>query len=90
VTQLVQAGTITQAQAQAVDAQIQAGRIDTESLMSSAGLSAAQMQAVNDKLIAIKKSLAAQAPAGAVKQKPSGPAPINCSAVRASRAKATR
>ena len=57
VAQLVQAGTITDAQAQVVDADIQAGSIDPQQLVASGTLSSAQMQAVNDRLVAVKESV---------------------------------
>ena len=57
VAQLVQAGTITDAQAQILDADIQTGSIDPQQLVASGTLSSAQMQAVNDRLVAVKQSL---------------------------------
>jgi hypothetical protein len=59
IAQLVQAGTITAAQGQALDAQIESGSMDPQQMVSRGVLSASQMAAVNDRLIAIKKSLAA-------------------------------
>jgi hypothetical protein len=80
VAQLVQAGTIDAAQGRAVDAQIETGRMDPEQMVSRGVLTAAQMATVNDRLVAVKKSLAAQAPpAGAAGDKPA-PAPLNCAA----------
>lgn len=57
VAQLVQAGTITDAQAHVLDADIQAGSIDPQQLVANGTLSSAQMQAVNDRLAAVKQSL---------------------------------
>jgi hypothetical protein len=62
VAQLVQAGTITAAQGRAVDAQIETGSMDPDQMVARGVLSASQMAAVNDRLVAVKKSLAAQAP----------------------------
>ncbi|MBV9000465.1 MAG: hypothetical protein JO304_15495 [Solirubrobacterales bacterium] len=59
VAQLKQAGTITDAQARVIDADIQAGSIDPQQLVASGTLTSAQMQAVNDRLVAVKRSLAA-------------------------------
>lgn len=64
VTQLQRAGTITAAQAHTLDAAIESGRIDPDKLVAEHVLSAAQMKAVNDKLVAIKMSLAGPANAG--------------------------
>jgi Asp-tRNA(Asn)/Glu-tRNA(Gln) amidotransferase B subunit len=63
VAQLVQAGTISAAQGRAVDAQIQTGSMDPQQMVSSGVLTASQMSAVNDKLRAVKESLAPQQPA---------------------------
>jgi hypothetical protein len=57
VAQLAQAGTITDAQAHVLDADIEAGSIDPQQLVSSGTLSSAQMQAVGDRLASIKRSL---------------------------------
>jgi hypothetical protein len=62
IAQLVQAGTITAAQGRTLDAQIESGSMDPQQMVSRGVLTAAQMAAVNDRLIAIKKSLAASAP----------------------------
>ena len=62
VAQLVQAGTITAAQGRALDAQIATGSMDPHQMVDRGVLSAAQMAAVNDRLVAVKKSLAAQGP----------------------------
>lgn len=58
VAQLVQAGTINQGQADILDAGIRAGSIDDSQLVANGTLSAAQMQAVDDRLKAVKESLA--------------------------------
>lgn len=57
VAQLVQAGTITDAQAQVLDADIRAGSIDPQQLVANGTLSSAQIQAVNDSLVTVKQSL---------------------------------
>jgi hypothetical protein len=58
VAQLAQAGTITDAQAHVLDADIRAGSIDPQQLVASGTLSSVQMQAVGDRLDAVKRSLA--------------------------------
>jgi hypothetical protein len=58
VAQLVQAGTITNAQAQVLDADIRAGSIDPEQLVAGGTLTSVQMNAVGDRLAAVKRSLA--------------------------------
>jgi hypothetical protein len=63
VQQLVAAGTITTAEAQTVDREIQAGRVDTDSL-TAAGFTSAQLDAVQQALSNTKRSLAS-ASAGA-------------------------
>jgi hypothetical protein len=70
IAQLQQAGTITAAQARTLDAAIESGHIDPDKLVADGVVTAAQMKAVNDKLIAIKMSLAAQAHAGGSGSKP--------------------
>ncbi len=60
IEQLVDNGTITAAEGQAVDREIRAGRIDTDTLASS-GLSRTQLQAVNQALGNIKRALARNA-----------------------------
>jgi hypothetical protein len=70
IAQLQQAGTITAAQAQTLDTAIESGRIDSEKLVADHVLTADQMKAVNDKLIAIKMSLAAAAHPGGAPGKP--------------------
>jgi hypothetical protein len=61
VAQLQQAGTITAGQARTLDAAIQSGRIDPEKLVADHVLTAAQMKAVGDRLVAVKMGLASQA-----------------------------
>jgi hypothetical protein len=58
VAQLVQAGTINDAQARVLDADIRAGSIDSNELVANGTLSSAQMQAVMERLGAVKRSLA--------------------------------
>jgi hypothetical protein len=58
IQQLVDNGTITAAQGQAVDREIDAGRIDTATLASS-GLTATQLEAVEQALGGAKSALAA-------------------------------
>ena len=70
VAALQQDGTITAAQARTVDAAIESGRIDSDKMVADHVLTAAQMKTVNDKLIAIKMSLA-QAAHGGVSMTPS-------------------
>lgn len=67
VAQLEQAGTINAAQARVLDADIRSGSMDTNQLVANGTLSSAQMQAVNNRLIAVKRSLA-----------PAGSAPSAC------------
>jgi hypothetical protein len=62
VAQLVQAGTITAAQGRALDAQIETGSMNPDQMVARGVLSAAQMAKVNDRLVAVKKSLAPQGP----------------------------
>jgi hypothetical protein len=64
IAQLQQAGTISAAQARTLDAAIESGRIDPDKLVADGVVTAAQMKAVNDKLIPIKMGLAAAAHAG--------------------------
>ena len=61
IAQLQQAGTINAAQARTLDADIESGSIDPRKLVADGVVTAAQMKAVNDRLIAIKMSLADQA-----------------------------
>jgi hypothetical protein len=63
VAQLAQAGTINDHQARILDADIQAGSIDPQQLVASGTLSSAQMQAVMDRLGAVKRSLGVAGPA---------------------------
>ena len=58
VAQLVNAGTINQAQARVLDADIRKGRIDTEVLVANGTLSEAQAGLVMERLGAVKRSLA--------------------------------
>jgi hypothetical protein len=62
IAQLVQAGTINAAQGRALDAQIETGSMDPQRMVSRGVLTAAQMAAVNDRLVAVKKSLAGSPP----------------------------
>ena len=55
IQQLVAGGTLTAAQAQAVDGEIQAGRVDTDTLT---GLTPAQLDAVEQALGGAKRALA--------------------------------
>jgi hypothetical protein len=61
VAQLVQAGTIDDAQARVLDADIRAGSIDPDQLVANGTLSSAQAQAVMERLGAVKRSLASTA-----------------------------
>lgn len=70
IAQLQQAGTITAAQAQTLDTAIESGRIDPDKLVADHVLTADQMKTVNDKLVAIKMSLAAAAHPGSSPGKP--------------------
>ena len=58
IQQLIDNGTITAAQGQTVDREIQAGRVDTDTLASS-GFTPTQLQAVNQ---ALSNAKSAQAP----------------------------
>jgi hypothetical protein len=80
VAQAVKAGTITGAQARVLDAHILAGSIDPGALVAAGVLSAAQMQAVNDRLVAVKQGLASQAHGGAAKEKSAAQGDISCPA----------
>ena len=57
IQQLVNDGTITATEGQAVDREIQAGRVDTDTLASS-GFTQAQLQAVEQALGNTKRALA--------------------------------
>ncbi len=61
VTQLVDNGTITAAQGQIVDDQIQTGRVDTDALVA-AGFSHSQADAVEQALGSVKQSMAPSSP----------------------------
>jgi hypothetical protein len=58
IQQLVDNGTITATEGQAVDREIQAGRVDTDTLASS-GFTPTQLQAVQQALGNTKRALAA-------------------------------
>ena len=58
VTQMVHAGTIDQAQASVLDADIRKGRIDPDVLVANGTLSQAQADTVMERLGAVKRSLA--------------------------------
>ena len=58
VAQMVQTGTIDEAQAHALDADIRTGRIDTDQLVANGTLSQAQANTVMNRLGAVKRSLA--------------------------------
>ena len=58
VTQMVHAGTIDQAQASVLDADIRTGRIDPDQLVARGTLSQAQADTVMERLGAVKRSLA--------------------------------
>lgn len=70
IAQLQQAGTITASQAQKLDAAIESGSMDPDKMVADHVVTAAQMRMVNDKLIAIKMSLAASAHPGGAGAKP--------------------
>ena len=55
VQRLVQSGAITQAQASAVEAQIEAGSVDPGQLVSSGVLTAAQMHAIGEQIAGAKR-----------------------------------
>jgi hypothetical protein len=57
IQQLVASGTISAAQGQALDREIEVGRVDTDTLASS-GFTQAQLQAVQQSLSTTKESLA--------------------------------
>ncbi len=61
IAQLRDNGTITAAQALTLDAAIESGSINPQQLVADGVVSAAQMKTVNDRLVAIKMGLAAQA-----------------------------
>jgi hypothetical protein len=58
VRQMVQAGTINDAQARILDADIRIGRIDPHQLVADGTMSSAQAHAAMDRLGAIKRSMA--------------------------------
>jgi hypothetical protein len=88
VAQAVQAGTINAAQARVLDAHILAGSMDPNAVVAAGVLSAAQMQTVNDRLIAVKKGLASQSHGSAIEGKPAPPAQVSCAAAGSGRGKA--
>lgn len=61
VARLQQSGTIDQAQAQAIDAQLSSGSLDLQQLVTAGTITAAQMQIVNNAFIQAKMSLATDA-----------------------------
>ena len=61
VQRLVSDGTITAAEGQVLDGEIQVGRVDTDTLASS-GFTQAQLQAVQQTLSATKSAMAADVP----------------------------
>jgi hypothetical protein len=63
IQRLVDNGTITAAEAQVVDHEIEAGRVDTDSL-TAAGFTPAQLQAVQQALSSTKRGIAAAAHGG--------------------------
>jgi hypothetical protein len=64
VAQLERDRTINASQAQVLDTDIQSGSIDPKQLVADGVVTAAQMKAVNDRLVAVKMGLASQAHAG--------------------------
>ncbi len=58
VAQMEQAGTIDQAQASVLDADVRNGRIDPDQLVANGTLSQAQADTVMERLGAVKRSLA--------------------------------
>jgi hypothetical protein len=66
VTRMVQAGTINDAQARVLDADIHIGRIDPDQLVANGTMTPAQAQAVMDRLGAVKRSMAPTAQQGRV------------------------
>jgi hypothetical protein len=60
IQRLVDNGTITSAEGQVVDREIQAGRVDTDSL-TAAGFTPSQLQAVQQALSSTKRGLASAA-----------------------------
>ncbi len=70
VAQLVNNGTITSAQGQIVDNQIQTGRVDTDALVA-AGFTQSQADAVGQALGSVKQSMAPSSPPAGV-AKPTG------------------
>jgi hypothetical protein len=73
VQRLVNDGTISATEGQAVDRQIRAGMLETQTLASS-GFTASQLQAVNQTLESTKRALAPGATAAPRASKPPPPA----------------
>lgn len=90
VAQLVQAGTINAAQGRALDAQIETGSMDPQKMVSRGVVSAAQMAVVNDRLVAVKRGLAAQVHADAANGKAAAVPQLSCAAAKSAGAKAAR
>jgi hypothetical protein len=90
VAALVQAGTINAAQGRALDAQIETGSMDSRQMVSRGVLTASQMAAVNDQLVAVKKGLAAQMHPDAAGGNAGAPPQVSCAAAKAVRGKAAR
>ena len=88
VAQAVQKGTINAAQARVLDAHILAGSMDPDAVLAAGVLSAAQMQTVNDRLIAVKERLASQAHGGAIKEPAGAQGQVSCPAAGSAPAKA--
>jgi hypothetical protein len=87
VAQLVQSGTIDAAQGRAIDAQIETGSMDPGRMVARGVVTASQMAAVNDHLVAVKKGLA-QVHADAADGKAAVVAPLSCAAAKSARARA--
>jgi hypothetical protein len=73
VQRLVNDGTISRTQGQAVNRQILAGRLDTQTLASS-GFTQSQLQAVEQALTSTKRALASSSPKASPGSKPAAPA----------------
>jgi hypothetical protein len=72
---LVSAGTITQAQADAVQAQVEAGSVDPQTLVANGTVSDAQMRAIDEALGQVKRSFADANGAGKPTSSTPEPAP---------------
>jgi hypothetical protein len=88
VAQLVQAGTIDAAQGRALEAQIETGSMDPGRMVARGVVTASQMAAVNDRLVAVKKGLATQAHPDAAGSKAAAAAALSCAAAKSVRGKA--